>query len=110
MKSGRSVAVTLMPWAGLVVGLLATAFVHQFGSETMFDHCRTASPGPVLVAAFVGLLACLLSGLASWRGMRGSADDARRVIATISIGMAALFGFAILLPMIAALTLPPCFQ
>lgn len=110
MKNGRSFAVAFAPWAGLAVGLIAAAFVHQFGSDSTFDHCGTASPGPLLIVAAVGLLACLLSGLASWRGIQGSANEARRVVAMVSIGMAALFAFAILLPMIAAITLPACFQ
>jgi len=32
------------------------------------------------------------------------------VIAIISVGMALLFAFAILLPIIAAALIPPCFQ
>jgi hypothetical protein len=92
----------MMPWAGLVIGIVAAGFVHQYGSDSTFDHCRSASPGPLLVAAIIGLLACLLSALASWRGIRGSTDEARRVVGVISIGMALLFAFAIVLPMIAA--------
>jgi membrane associated rhomboid family serine protease len=102
--------VAFVPWAGLVVGLISAAVVHQFGSEGTFDHCRTISPGPLLVVAAIGILACVASGLASWRGIRGSDDEARRVVGVISAGMAALFIFAILLAMIASLVLPPCFQ
>jgi hypothetical protein len=35
---------------------------------------------------------------------------ARRVVATISVGAAALFVFSMILPVIASLILPPCFQ
>ncbi len=38
------------------------------------------------------------------------ARSTERLIAIISIGMAALGVFALLLPMIASLILPPCFE
>jgi len=110
MKRSRQLVEGFAPWAGLVVGLIALAIVHQYGSEGVFNDCQAASPGPLLVVAFLGLLACAASAFASWRGMRGSDSDSRRVIAVISIGSALLFVFAILLAMIAALVLPPCFQ
>jgi hypothetical protein len=110
MKRAGKLADAFKPWAGLVVGLLAVSIVHQYGSEGVFNDCQTVSPGPLLLVAFLGLLACAGSGLVSWRTMRGSAEEARRVVAVISVGCAALFMFAILLAMIAALVLPPCFQ
>jgi hypothetical protein len=99
-----------MPWAGLVVGVVAAGFVHQFGSDSTFDKCGAVAPWPVLVVAALGLVACAVAGMASWRSLRGKDDLPRRVVAIISVGCAALFGLAILLPMIAALVLPPCFQ
>jgi len=99
-----------MPWAGLVLGTLAAGFVHQFGSDSTFDKCHAVVPVPVLLVAAAGLLICILAGLASWRSLRGEDELARRVVAIISVGCAALFSLAILLPMIAALVLPPCFQ
>jgi hypothetical protein len=98
----------LVPWAGLVIGLVAAGFVHQFGAQGMFNDCRTVSPGPLLIVSLVGLLASIGAGVASI-GPARSETGARRVVAVISVGMAALFVFAIVLPMIAALILPPCF-
>ena len=98
----------LVPWAGLVIGLVAAGLVHQFGAEGTFNDCRTVSPGPLLVVSIVGLLASTGAGVTSM-GPARSETGARRVIAVISVGMAALFAFAIILPMIAALILPPCF-
>lgn len=98
-----------MPWAGLVVGIIALAFVHQFGSDGTFDKCATIAPGPLLLVAALGLMACAVAGLLSWRSLRASDDLSRRVVAIISVGCAALFGLAMLFPMIAALVLPPCF-
>lgn len=109
MKRSGSLSEAFMPWAGLAVGVIAVAFVHQFGSDGTFDKCATIAPGPLLIVAAIGLIACLVSGAISWRSMHGSRDLARRVVAIISVGCAALFSLAIVFPMIAALVLPPCF-
>ena len=110
MRRASSYAESFMPWAGLVVSLAALAFVHQFGSDGTFDSCSTHAPGPLLIVAAIGLFACVLAGLASWRSLSGEDGTARRVVAVISAGCSALFSLAIILPMIAALVLPPCFQ
>jgi hypothetical protein len=109
VKGDSTFAAAFRPWAGLVVGVVSVAFVHQFGSDGTFDKCAAIAPGPLLAVAAIGLLACAISGLVSWRSMEGEADLSRRVVAVISVGCATLFGLAILFPMIAALVLPPCF-
>ena len=109
MKRDSTLATAFQPWAGLVVGVLSVAIVHQFGSDGTFDKCAAIAPVPLLAVAAVGLLACAISALLSWRSLKGEADLSRRVVAIISVGCAALFGLAILFPMIAALLLPPCF-
>jgi hypothetical protein len=108
MRRTRTIVHEFLPWAGLVVGIIAAGFVHQFGSDSVFDDCSTAAPVPLLIAAVAGLALCILAGLLSWRSRR-SDSGARRVAAAISVGCAALFAFAIILPMVAALILPPCF-
>jgi hypothetical protein len=109
VRQNGSFGEAFMPWAGLVVGVLAAAVVHQFGSDGTFDKCGTIAPAPLLIVAAFGLSACGISGLLSWRSLRASEDHPRRVVAIISVGSAALFGLAILYPMIAAIMLPPCF-
>jgi phosphoglycerol transferase MdoB-like AlkP superfamily enzyme len=99
------------PWAGLAVGMVAAGFVHQFGSEGVFDHCRPISPIPLLVVSVVGVIVTLAAAAISWPLLRKDSEThARKVIALISVGSAALFVLAMLLPMVAALVLPPCFQ
>lgn len=110
MKQESSLSEALMPWAGLVVGVLAAGFVHQFGSEGTFDKCGTIAPVPLLIAALIGLVACTSAGRVSWKALRSEGDIARRVVAVISVGCAAVFSLAIILPMIASIVLPPCFQ
>jgi uncharacterized membrane protein len=111
MKAAGSLAETLAPWAGLVVGLVTTAIVHQFGSEGTFNHCATTSPLPVLLIGLLGTLVTAAAGFLSWQVVRRPNEGAsRRLVATISVGAAALFVMTMLLPMIAALVLPPCFE
>ncbi len=101
----------LMPWAGLIGGLVALAIVHQFGSEGMFDACATVSPIPLLIVAILGIALTVAGGLASLTVIRGESETpVRKLVATISLGLAGLFSFAMLLPMIASLVIPPCFQ
>jgi hypothetical protein len=109
VSRARSILDACLPWAGLLIGIPGIGFVHQFGSAGMFNDCRGVSPGPLIIVAAIGLLLCLAAGIASWRSVR-SDPGPRRVIGVISAGSAALFAFAIILPVIAALLLPPCFE
>lgn len=101
----------LMPWAGLIAGIAGAALAHQFGSEGVFDSCTVISPVPLLLVALIGVALAVAGGLASLSVLRGKAETpVRKLLATISVGTVVLFCFAILLPMIASLVLPPCFQ
>jgi len=109
MRRARTFLYGAAPWSGLVAGLACLIVVHQFGSEGTFDDCRDIAPGPVMIVAILGLIACLAAGLVSWRGTRGSDRSARRLIGTISFACSLLFAFAIFLAIIAIVLLPPCF-
>jgi hypothetical protein len=65
MSRGRQLLDSFKPWAGLVIGLLALAVVHQFGSDSTFNDCRGTSPVPLLIVAVLGLILVVVSGLAS---------------------------------------------
>jgi len=100
-----------VPWAGLAVGLVAAGIAHQFGSEGTFDDCATISPIPIIIACLIGIAATIFAALSSWRIVCDDKQgEARRVVAIISVGSGALFVFAMILPIIASLVLPPCFQ
>ena len=109
MTRTRAFAEAFMPWAGLVIGLIAAGLVHQFGSEATFDPCETLARVQAVLVAILGLVVTLAAGVLSWRSGRTS-DGARRVISTVSAGMALLLAFAIILPVIAASLIPSCFQ
>ena len=99
------------PWAGLAIGIVGTGFAHQFGSDSVFNDCQVASPLAVLLACFIGIAVTVIAALWSW-GVASDRDEgqARRLIGIISVGTAALFVMATLLPLIAAVLIPPCFQ
>jgi hypothetical protein len=100
-----------MPWAGLVAGTIGAGVAHQFGAEGTFDGCDAVSPLPLLIVSALCLLLVAIGGFESWRVVRADAETpARKVVAIISVGSVALFLMAILLPMVASLVLPPCFQ
>lgn len=101
----------MMPWAGLLAGLIGIAVAHQFGSEGMFDACAVISPVPLLIVSILCLALTIAGGFASLTVLRGESETpVRKLVAIISLGTVALFCLAIVLPMIASLIIPPCFQ
>jgi hypothetical protein len=104
-------AMLFLPWAGLIISLAGLILAHQFGSEGMFDDCSAIAPLPLLLVALLGLILNVIGAVGSWRVWRNRDEaPARRLIATISLGSAALFAIAIILPIIATAVLPPCFR
>jgi hypothetical protein len=101
----------LMPWSGLAIGIVAAGVDHQFGAEGVFNSCGAISPVPILIVSLLAIAATVLGALLSVRILRDDAEtQARKVIAAVSVGSAALFVFAMILPVIASLILPACFQ
>jgi hypothetical protein len=100
----------VLPWSGLIGGVAGLALAHQLGSDTAFDHCLVGSPWIVIVAAVLGVGLAAFGALASWRTY-GSAGEgpARKLVAAVSMGAAALFAIVILLSVISSLVIPPCF-
>ena len=108
--SGR-VASLFRPWAGLIIGVLAAAFAHQFGADGSFNDCQRLVPVPILFIAALCVAACLIGAWASLPVLRrGDEQTAQRVVSAISVGFALLAAVAILLPMVGAMILPACFE
>jgi hypothetical protein len=111
MKRSEEFRDLFVPWAGLAVGVAAAGIAHQFGSEGAFDDCATISPIPLILVCLISIAATIFAGVSSWRVVRDDKQgEARRVVAIVSVGSVALFVFAMILPIIASLVLPPCFQ
>ena len=100
-----------MPWAGLALGTLGAGLAHQVGADATFQDCEFSSPWVVIIAAVAGLLLVALGALGSWRvyGADGEAP-ARRFIAVVSLMSCGIYALAIVLPFIAALVIPRCWE
>lgn len=97
------------PWAGIALGALGLGLAHQLGSDNVFNDCRSASPAVVLIACLAGLVIIAAGAAISWKVWRRHDEGpARKLIASVSLMIAGLFAFALLLPMIASLVLPAC--
>ena len=97
------------PWAGLAAATVGGALAHQVGSQGVFDECHS-SPALVIVVGLIGIVIAAVGALES-RGVFQSEGEgpARRLVAAVSLGSAALVSFAILLSVIASLVIPGCF-
>jgi hypothetical protein len=111
MSRTRPILHKLLPWAGLLLGILGAGLAHQIGSDNVFNDCATASPTVVLVAGLLGLGLIGLGAFGSWTVFsRKDEGQSRSLVATVSLMTAALLAFATLMPMIASLIIPPCFN
>ena len=110
MSRAKAVGERFLPWGGLIGGGLGAGLAHQIGSDSVFNDCAGTGTGGVLLAGAAGLVLLALGALASWKvWSRREEEPPRRLIATVSLMASGLLLFAILLPMIASLLIPPCF-
>jgi phosphoglycerol transferase MdoB-like AlkP superfamily enzyme len=100
-----------MPWAGLALGTFGAGLAHQLGADSTFQDCRLGSPLVVAVGTIVGLVLIALGAAGSWRiyGTEGE-GPARRFIAAVSLMACALYAIAVVLPLIAAMVIPRCWE
>jgi hypothetical protein len=98
-----------MPWAGVALGTLGGGLAHQLGAASTFQDCTVGSPWIVGLGTLIGLALIGAGALVSWRVFAaGGEAPARRMIAAASLMAAALFALAVVLPLVAALLIPPC--
>lgn len=100
-----------MPWAGLALGTLGAGLAHQIGADATFQDCRVGSPLVVILAAILGLVLVAIGALGSWRVYDVENEaPARRMVAIVGIMACAIYAMAIVLPFIAALVIPRCWE
>jgi hypothetical protein len=91
--------------------VLAGALAHQIGADSIFNDCQRFAPVPLLIVTTICIISSLGGGLASLRAVRmAGGETTSRVVGVISVGFALLVTLAIILPMLAAIILPPCFE
>jgi hypothetical protein len=99
------------PWAGLALGTFGAGLAHQVGADSTLQDCRVGSPLIVIIAAIAGLILVGLGALGSWTAYGESNEaPARRIVSVVSLMACGLFAIAIILPCIAALVIPRCWQ
>jgi hypothetical protein len=107
--SARRLLEHLQPWLGIAAAALGWGATHQVGSASIFDDCRVATPGFVLLVGAVGLVVTIAGGLFSWDIWRHTEESqGRRFVGLTGALVAALAGFAVLLQSLSALIIPPC--
>ena len=100
-----------MPWGGLALGTLGAGLAHQLGSDSTFQDCRVGNPWIIILGTLLGLALIAAGALASWRVYADRDEETpRRTIAVVSLMATALFALAVLLPFIAALVIPGCWE
>jgi uncharacterized membrane protein YidH (DUF202 family) len=100
-----------MPWAGLALGTLGGGLAHQIGADATFQDCHFSSPLIVILAAILGLVLVALGALGSWRVYAADGEaPARKMIAVVSVMACGIYAIAIVLPLIASLVIPRCWQ
>jgi uncharacterized membrane protein YidH (DUF202 family) len=100
-----------MPWSGVALGTLGGGLAHQIGADATFQDCHFSSPLVVILAAILGLVLVALGALGSWRVYAGDGEGpARKMIAIVSVMACGIYVVAIVLPLIASLVIPRCWQ
>jgi hypothetical protein len=104
-------------WAGLVAAPAAWAVHHQSGSDLNFYDCHSGDT-PTLIAIGLAMLVLVVVGgflsFTAWRAAGGepsrNAELPARLIPALGMMAAGLFGLTILVQIVAAVILPPCFR
>jgi hypothetical protein len=100
-----------MPWSGLALGTLGVGLAHQIGSDATFQDCHFSSPLIVILATILGLIVVGAGALGSWGVYAADGETpARRMVAVVSLMACAIYALAIVLPFIASLVIPRCWQ
>ena len=100
-----------MPWGGIALGTIGFFTAHQLGSDSTFQDCRVGSPLIVIIGTLVGLAIIAAGALSSWPVYRNKDEHpARQLVAAISLMACILFSIGVVLPLIAAMVIPRCWE
>ncbi len=100
-----------MPWGGIALGTLGFFIAHQMGGDATFQDCRVGSPLIVTIGTFLGLAIIAAGALSSWPVFRSDAEaPARKLVAAVSLMACVLFAIGVILPFIAAMVIPRCWE
>lgn len=105
----------LLPWSGLIAGLVGWGVEHQLGTYVSNGACYLAGPRPIgtmgAICAVLAVIGLALSASA-WRHsepeQRDGPNGARRFIAAVGAMSAALLLLTIVMQTAGAFVIPPC--
>lgn len=96
------------PWIALVAGPSAWLALQQGSGAMVYFGCARYGAAPAVTAGGLALAVCVLGAAWSWRSARGAAP-ARRFMARVGVGVAAVSAFGVVLVTLAVLIgAPPC--
>ena len=99
----------LLPWSGLIAGVLGWSLTDQFGSNFSFDMCQNADPVLMGLVGLVGLVVALGGGFLSWGVWRKDGEtETRKFLSLISSLAALLFSISIIFQTISSFIIPRC--
>jgi hypothetical protein len=109
--NGERIRDRFMPWAGLALGTLGAGLAHQIGADSTFQDCHFSSPLIVTLGAILGLALVILGAFGSWRVYGTDGEPwVRRFIAIVSVMSCGIYAMAIVLPFIASMVIPRCWE
>lgn len=112
MKMATRARLLAWPWSGFLLGGLGLVLTHQIGSDRNNDMCGAHGWPEIWLTGLIGLGLAAAGAFLSWQlWRRGEHHESatRRFIAAVSMGAAAIFSFAMLLPLIASTLIPRCY-
>jgi len=100
-----------LPWGGLALGTAGFFVAHQLGGDSVFQDCAFSSPLMVAIGTVAALILIALGAAASWRVFSADAEpQARKLVSAISLMACLLYTMGVLLPLIAAMIIPRCWE
>lgn len=100
----------LFPWSGFVLGAVAWAVSHQWGSDRVTDACLMVHNWSTFLIGFIAFCVVLVGAGLSWRARQESVAPTARFVAAISLSADLVFGLAILFHTTSAVIIPRCFS
>jgi hypothetical protein len=96
------------PFIALLLVAGGWAISHQLGSDSVFDDCLSRGGPFVVFASMLGLAITTAGGIYAAIGWRAPEESGRSFMAVLSMLLALIAGFAMVMQLAAGLILPRC--
>jgi len=96
------------PFLALLMVAGGWVLSHQLGSDSVFDDCTTRGGAFVVFASVLGLAITGAGGIYAAAGWRAPEESGRSFLAVLTMLLALIAGFAMVLQLAAGLILPRC--